>query len=189
MKLNIMKYEKYKDWYGKTTIYLQKTYGKDYKLVAGLLAATSPRMQVKRNWEVTNAIYTDYKAGKIDLTRLNTRRYQNVLKKRYGVMEAHIKNIVRAFKGENLSGMKVGAFYKNLTGDLKAVTIDTWMQKFYKKQNVNKTTYTGMSMETTKIANKFNMEPAEMQAVIWTQIREENGFKPVDFLSNIGVEK
>ncbi len=183
MKLNIIKYKTHKDWYKNTTVYLKETYGKDYKIVAGLLAATSPRMQVKRNWEVTSKIYADYKAGNINQSRFGQKRYRDVLKRRYGIMEAHIFNVVRAFKGEPLSGMKVKSFNDNLTGNLKSVTIDTWMQKFFKVKSVNKTTYNNMSNKTTQIGLKFKLKPAEIQAIIWTQIRQENGYKPVDFLS------
>ena len=110
---------------------------------------------------------------------------QKILKKRYGIMDAHIHNIIRSIKGEPLSGNKVAAFNNNLVGDLNSVTIDVWMQKFYNVEKLNKTVYNKLSDTTREIASKFDMKPAEMQAVIWTQVRQENNFKPVSFTDMI----
>lgn len=181
MKLNVIKYEQHKTWYSDATVELRKQYGKDYKLFAGLLSAISPRMQVKRNWEVTIKVYGEYKKGRINLKRIHQPAYQKQFMKRFGIMNSHMQNIARAFRGEPLSGNKVSSFYNNLTGNLNSVTIDTWMQKFFKEEKLTTVKYRSLSDKTTVIAEKFDMKPAEMQAIIWTQIREEAGYKPVTF--------
>ena len=44
-----MNYKKHKNWYSLTRYKLIKKYKKDYKLIAGLLASTSPQYNIKRN--------------------------------------------------------------------------------------------------------------------------------------------
>jgi len=68
-------------------------FGDDADLFCDLLAATSPRKQVKANWRVALRVYNAFKAG------------QEI--PRTGLMPAHLGNIVRALNGRELSGPKV----------------------------------------------------------------------------------
>ena len=77
-----------------------------------------------------------------------------------------------------LKGKKTNAFARNLSGDLDAVTIDTWMIKAAgivrepgKKKGINDTEYNTLALALTKVADANNMPPAVVQAIIWIQIR------------------
>lgn len=92
-------------------------------------------------------------------------------------------NIRMAEKGivggiDTLKGKKTNAFARNLSGDLDAVTIDTWMIKAAgivrepgKKKGINDTEYNTLALALTKVADANNMPPAVVQAIIWIQIR------------------
>lgn len=77
-----------------------------------------------------------------------------------------------------LKGKKTNAFARNLSGDLDAVTIDTWMIKAAgivrepgKKKGINDTEYNTLALALTKVADANNMPPAVVQAIIWISIR------------------
>jgi len=92
-------------------------------------------------------------------------------------------NIRMAEKGivggiATLKGKKTNAFARNLSGDLNAVTIDTWMIKAAgivrepgKKKGINDTEYNTLALALTNVAKANNMPPAVVQAIIWCQVR------------------
>ena len=158
-------------WYFKQTQFLKHRFGKDWKLVAGLLAATSPRVKLGVSWDMSMAIYDDVKAGKEPTL--------------YGLMKAHRLNVERVLKGEELSGQKVSRFYQNLIGNLEVVTIDTWMLKLWKvklrSHNSHSTQYGKMERAFQRWARSKGMKPANAQAILWNYIRKKEGKKPVSF--------
>ena len=79
---------------------------------------------------------------------------------------------------DTLKGQKTNAFARNLSGDLDAVTIDTWMIKAAgivrepgKKKGINKCEYNTLALALTNVARDNQIAPAVMQAIIWIQIR------------------
>ena len=167
----------YDDWYRKTTAFLQKRFGRDYKLVAALLAATSPQVHVATSWGWTMQIYEQFKAGrKPGLSML---------------MRCHRANVKRALAGEELSGSKVKAFYQALIGDEQAVVIDTWMLKLFKwyerrdgqqKRFPSDRQYERLAGAFRRWSNNIGIAPARLQAELWTRYRLKNGFKPSDYV-------
>ncbi len=164
-----------KNWYIDTQRFLQGTFGIDYKLFAGILAATSPQVTVQMNWNLTCRIYHDYKAG----------REPNLA----GCMRYHKPNVRRVLAGEPLSGRKVQNFYQNLIGNFNAVTIDTWMLRLFgwynrhTRKTPTKNQYDRMARAFCKIARANDFEPAEFQAILWVKYRKQNGYRPTDFIS------
>ena len=183
----MVNYLKYKTWYTDINKKLKALYKSDYKLVAGLLASTSPRYSIKRNLNTTLKIYYDFKENKI-LFLLNAIFNKNNFLKEYKILNCHYYNIIRSlihnYKYDLiLSGQKVHAFYNNLIGNLDHVTIDTWILLFFrhKKAWINKSEYIKYSKYITSLAKKENLYPAELQAMIWIKTRLDHGFKPVTF--------
>lgn len=169
-----------KNWYTDDQEFLQQTFGDDCDLIAALLAATSPQISVAGSWTIAVNVYHRYKAGQnIDFSQFRS---------------CHKGNIVRALSGEPLSGNKVRAFYGNLTGDLEAVTIDTWMLKLFKwfergtKRVPTNRQYKKLAKCFAKLAKQNGYEPAEFQALLWTHYRSRQGYKPTSY-SKVGIDK
>lgn len=51
----------YAGWYEREKEFLQQQFGQDWQLIAALLAATSPQVQLITSWQWTLQIYKDYK--------------------------------------------------------------------------------------------------------------------------------
>lgn len=161
----------YRSWYSDARELLAREYGEDAELVAGLLAATSPRMKVKKNWKAALAIYRSWKAGGL----IN-----------YGEsMRTHRPNIDRALAGESLSGLKVESFRQNLTGSDNEVTIDVWMLRWFGCESKHTTPkqYKNLAGRCRRHAKKYELSPAEYQAVAWSACRADAGKHPKSFAS------
>lgn len=92
-----------------------------------------------------------------------------------GALPVSIRNAERALSMgfDALNGLKTNNFARNIAGDLDAVTIDIWMIRAagIEKKSVNKTEYRQLSSEVKELAPKYNLMPAELQALIWIAIR------------------
>ncbi len=175
-----------KNWYSDTTIKLKNKYGEDYKIIAGLIASTSPRFDVKRNFRVALELYNEYINNKSTLYLLlenkdafckcfkilGTAHYNNIKK----VLYHDFQNILI------LGGNKVNAFYNNLIGNLEYVTIDVWILRYFKvKKSLTNNVYNKLAKKIKKLAQADGMRPAEYQAILWTNIRTKYGKKPICF--------
>lgn len=180
-------YFKYKNWYSLSRYKLIKKYKQDYKFFASLIASTSPRFSIKRNINTARWIYKDFKLYDKYLIWQFENQKEFVLKK-YKILNAHYNNILKCLKHDfkkplKLNGNKVNSFYNNLIGNYEYVTIDIWMLRYFehKKAWVNLTEYKDYSNIIKELAYKEGLKPCEMQAIIWTKIRLEHGFKPLNF--------
>lgn len=188
---NMKEYLKFKNWYSITSKKLKKKYGPDYKLMAGLIASSSPRFSIKRNIRTAENIYGDFKYN----PGLFIEKWKNEKKrvlKEYKILNAHYNNILTCIEHDfkkplELSGMKVNSFYNNLIGNKKYITIDVWMLKYFNhsKAWINKSEYILYSNILKIEAYIMGLNPCEYQAVIWTKIRAEYGLKPKNFYSFI----
>jgi hypothetical protein len=182
-------YLKYKDWYKNTTDKLRLKYGEDLCLVCGLIASTSPQMAVERNLSTAEILYQDYKKDSEKFLRIlknKTRFY-----KKYGLFKPHYNNIVKTmghdFKTDlKLNGNKVSNFYRNLIGDYEAVTIDSWMLRYFdhdlsKINHVKKSEYMAYAEKIKEGAKVYGLYPAEYQAVLWIKTRLEHGEEAIGF--------
>jgi len=160
------------DWYSRQTKFLKERFGNDWQLVAGLLAATSPQVQLKMSWDWSLSIYDAVKAGREpDLSML---------------WRCHVLNVSRVLAGEPLQGEKVQRFYMNLCGNLDVVTIDTWMLKLFKVDCGTHgkpwpAMYRRMERAFQKWAKSKGKKPAVLQAILWNKIRADYGYKPTSF--------
>jgi hypothetical protein len=177
-KQAIEKFGDQKNWYRDIHDYIFSTYENPY-LFAGLLASTSPRLSIKRNWDVTVSIYNRVIEGDRSID------YRN----EYGLMPSHILNIFRTLDGEKIHGDKVWAFYCNLCGCYDHVTIDGWMLKFFGFEGwITPRRYEKMADRIRSYAKKVDMEPAELQAVCWSYTRDRAGFVPKSFIDFAEME-
>ena len=160
------------NWYARQTRFLKRRFGKDWKLVAGLLAATSPRVKLGVSWDWSMAIYDAViEEREPDLSTL---------------FPCHKANVKRVLNGQELSGDKVRRFYLNLIGDLEVVTIDTWMIKLWKIDcGTHGSPWPAMYRRLERVFQRWagskGMKPANAQAILWNYIRKKEGRKPVSF--------
>jgi len=156
-------------WYAESRQVIEELYGDDADMFCDLLAASSPRKQLKANWNLAQNIYERYKAdGYID---------------NRGVMAPFMPNVLRALYGEPLSGYKVPAFAANLKGDMNRVTIDVWTLRYFglKQDYIRRKEYYRLEAAIQKMARRRGMQPAEYQAIIWCKAVEAAGRVPVSY--------
>ena len=165
------------NWYGDATMLIKQLYGDNWQLFVDLLAATSPRQSVKRNWRQSAAILAAY----VD---------RDVKPKRFGdllgdVMTSHLNNVVRALQGRPISGPKVSRFAENLKGNLDVVTIDTWICKAYGIDHKVLTTsvYGRLENRIATDAGRQGLDAANWQAVLWFAVRRLAGKRVRSFVS------
>jgi len=164
-------------WYTESRATIEKLFGDDADLFCDLLAATSPRKQVKANWRVALRVYNAYKAG----TEIP----------RTGLMPAHTQNVMRALRGHELSGPKVSAFAANLKGDHSRVTIDVWVLRYFKigKKRITAKQYIELEKKIQRLARRHKLSPAAYQAKIWRESMRRAGRKPISYTSVSGINQ
>lgn len=165
------------NWYSDATKLIQELYGDNWQLFVDLLAATSPRQSVKRNWQQSAAIlaaYIDREARPI--------RFGDLLG---DVMYSHLNNVVRALQQRPISGPKVSRFAANLKGNLDVVTIDVWICKAYGIDHKALTTsvYNRLETRIQSDAGRQGIAAANWQAVLWFTVRRLAGKRVKSFVS------
>lgn len=182
--LDIKKFYKYKTWYSNLRYQLIKKYGKDYKLFSAILASTSPRHQLKRNYNTAKTIYNDYMKNN-NIINMNEIEFC----KKYKILKSHYNNTIKALKHNynkpfKLSGLKVNSFYQNITGNYYAVTLDVFMLYYFRnnKTSFNVTQYKFYTRIITRLAKKLNLYPAQLQAVLWCKQKAFMGYKTYNFV-------
>ena len=141
-------------------------FGLSADFVADIVAILSPRIQVSRNARLAHQfITTDNTAG---------------------IMGARLDAIEHYRKTGQVSqsGQKVRNFSANLRGNFDLVTIDVWMSRAfgvgYESTNSpakSDAIYAKMAGKVTRLASRFGLSPASLQACIWSGIRQEHGIR------------
>ncbi len=166
-------------WYSESTKLIQELYGERWRLFVDLLAATSPRSQVKKNWRVADAILSAFLNSKA-----RPEKFFDLLTSK-AVLPAHLTNIIRALQGRPLSGDKVRRFAANLRGNLDVVTIDLWICKAYgiDQKKLTPTLYRRLESRIQADAARRGIAPADWQAVLWYACRRLAGKRVKSFVS------
>jgi len=166
LKRGALKGQSKRGWYARALYRIRKEYGQDTETFIAILSATSPQQTIDLNLRMTKRIWAlwnffdrgtdDHTLEKVaDLADLDCRK----------------ANVKRALQGEPLSGQKVEAFRRNLSGDGEAVTLDTWMLAFAGLHNDRllgtKGGYLAYSRRIRRVALALKWEPMEVQESIW----------------------
>ena len=166
-------------WYQDATKLIQQLYGDNWRLFVDLLASTSPRSQVKKNWRMADAIlkaYLDRKA--------KPKHFGDLLASKQ-ILPAHLNNVIRSLQGRPIQGQKVWRFAENLKGNLNLVTIDVWICRAYGigDKDLTSAVYRRLEKRIALDARKANATPAGYQAVLWYAIRREHNLRAKSFVS------
>ena len=164
-------------WYPDATALIKQLYGDYWTLFVDILAATSPRQSVKRNWKQSAQILTAYinRDKKPD-------KFADIMGR---LMSAHGPNVIRAIQRRPIKGPKVSRFAENLKGNLDVVTIDVWICKAYgiEQSRLTSAVYDRLEQKIIKEAIAANAKPANYQALIWYCVRRLNNKNPRSFVS------
>lgn len=129
-------------WYPASTPIVAQVGEGDILLGARLLAATSPRCAL------------------IDNLRRALRRQSP--------LPTHQANIARALRGEELSGPKVSAFARALSGDLDAITIDVWLCRALNiHPKLTTRQYLSAERRIRRAASRAHCNPRDFAASVW----------------------
>lgn len=154
-------------WYARANAVIREKYGRDADIFIALLAATSPRQSVRLNLLMAQHIFSawEFLGRPTDRDSLFEIAKISDLPGREG-------NVIRALKGEALSGPKVTAFQANLLNDLEKVTIDTWMIAFagiaHERLLMTKGAILAYKRRVSKAARRLGWRPAEVQECVWS---------------------
>lgn len=169
------------NWYAEARDFAAKTAvncGVSFDVVVGVLAAMSPMS----SWNV-QIKYTEIFIKAI----LQGADYKTV---GYGFpasRECAAKIILSGNVFPHLTGIKRLSFYGNILGDLSTVTLDIWAIRACLNNNVADKKIVGKCTKDSKardemiaayhlFAERYNLAPATMQAIIWVLIKESTGF-------------
>lgn len=166
-------------WYPDAAKLIRELYGEFADLFCDILAATSPRQTVKKNWRMSVAILDAYKNRQMRPDKL-----LDVLTSK-DVLPAHLNNVIRALQRRPIKGPKVSRFAANLKGDLSAVTIDAWICKAYgiDRKELTPRLYNRLERKIQADAAERGISPANWQAVLWYAVRRLSGKNPKSFVS------
>ena len=170
------------DWYKRARVFCYQLSLREnvpYIKVCGMLAALSPRNRWERNKiDVENLI--KHLKGTLE-TRPLFGTYNNMVRKAitiymYGWDAATVKR--------ELNGPKITAFFENIYDtNNKSVTVDTWMilaaagkyLSIDERPNVTKKLIAKITEVIQELAERHQMRPYELQAILWCAIKRLNG--------------
>ena len=150
------------------------------KKLAGTIAILSANMGVSGNATLALEAWAQYKRGQvIDVkSKAQNRTLNNFL-----------------YHNVQWQGEKTNNFYRNLlrsidktmgAAELQGVTVDLWMMRAFGYTTTAPTTaqYRFAEIETNRIAQKMNLEPHQVQAMIWTAMKARTENKGVKGRTN-----
>ena len=169
-------------WYANAQRAIESQYGADASRFAALLAALSPQVPLQVNVKNAKSVFDKWIASGRPLSKSAIIWYALRPAIDGELLGAWINNSVSALQsgGEHqMSGPKVDSFYRNLIGDMSAVTCDSWMAAFagieQKKLGGARTgrgpgksaVYLALSARVRAAAKLLGWNPAEVQECIW----------------------
>lgn len=140
-------------------------HGIDRVAAAAIIAALSPRSRWSTNLQAADRIAAANAAGRSRAPRV-------------GLGDARRKawRIARgADPADVLGGPKVRAFFANITGDRRAVTVDVWATRAaYGRTDCPLPTgrrYDRLADAYRAVADRLGVAPRELQAAVWIHVR------------------
>ena len=128
---------------------------------AGVVAALSPRIRWSTNLDAAMRMCRAAASKKGQPAVAGLPRNRNIAWR-----------IAKTGDFYHLKGPKVRAFAANLTGDESQVTIDVWMLAAAGVKYANIGNRRAIERSIRAIAEENNLTPAQVQAIIWTTIRD-----------------
>lgn len=134
--------------------------------VAGAVAALSPRQRWDVNKRNAVKVVTAYVRGDVSAPAVGT------FKQRAEAWDC----MGQPDPLYSINGRKVRNFYRAITGDVDAVTVDCWVYFAVYGEKLGNTTLTGARYDECECAIRdaaayLGLTPRECQAIVWTAVR------------------
>ena len=145
----------------------------DYELTPGTAAGFVAALSPLNSWDTQLAYTPPSLAACLELQRAGRRVHEGI---RGPGFFSNKDKAARIFQGENpldvLGGDKVRSFFRNLTGDLAAVTIDRHAVAIVGwNASLTSRAYARLSFVYAEAGKPFGLAPAECQALTWNHWR------------------
>lgn len=147
------------EWYDNFAGEIKDVFGPDAEIFTKMVAATSVLNPTPSNAVDALIAYRAWKTGA-----------------EFKGLPAVTGNLERAVAGQPLSGPKVTNFFKNLSGDPNAVTVDRWMMRLFdfKSDSPTPRQYDLIDAVVTRSAREAGVTPRQYQAALWAGVRSES---------------
>lgn len=162
-KVNKRTYKEGIKWYSKAR-YICRSISEEYNVplfkVVGVLSALSPRNKWQRNIEDTRSIlkYGD---------KATVATFNNNKEKALRILSCKgEKEVVKL-----LSSPKIFSFYNNIMYDNDHLTVDVWAARLVREEKITNKKYLQIREAYQNIAIILNLQPKQLQAILWTHIR------------------
>lgn len=140
-------------------------YGLPRHAAAGIIAALSPRQQWAANVRAAERVAAAAANGDAAPPKVG--------------LGSNVAKAWRIANGEDpdsvLGGPKVRAFYANITGDLRAVTVDVWAARAaYGRADAPVPAgrrYARLADAYRAVADSLGVAPRDLQAAVWVHVR------------------
>lgn len=147
---------------------MSRAYNVTPERVAAIVAILSPRARWAANLRAADMLLSDS-----DAIRRGERKR---LRRRYNVLPANVRRASVAYSAREysaiVSGPKVSAFYRNITGDTDIVTVDTIMAKAAGLGSVvSPKVRAAVVAACVSLADEYGLTPRDMQAAVWVAYR------------------
>lgn len=169
-------------WYSEAKeicVLLSEHYKIDYRLVAAVMAVTSPQGNVTRNINLTTRFCASYRAGKLRTDD-------------FAYIPAFTEKAIKILETGNvfpyLKGDKVISFYNNIIGNEDSVTLDVHMlniaingtectlESNRYDYSVTGKAYAEIAGILRQVATEVNLYPCEFQALLWVYCARKNQY-------------
>jgi hypothetical protein len=165
-------------WYARSTEHLRALFGKNTPRFVALLAATSPRIPVKRNLIKALQIYRHWHHGGRPADPGTVAGLLGSADILQGKFASHLPNVVHSLTTPEdrirLSGEKVENFRRVLLGDLHGVVNDAWiahMAGIDPGALGTHAAYHALTAKIRRVADRLGWYPAEVQETLWSAFR------------------
>ena len=158
-------------WYQECENVLRKLFKDDWQLAAKMLAATSINTSITSNVTLFKRAWYQYH-NDLPLT---------------GYLPNIEKQLAQIKAGTGLTGQKICAFERAMTGDPDAVVVDLWLarafgveKRYFRKESelersggVSEKTFKAVTLSVQIKAYSMGVQPREASAMIWSGIRKQ----------------
>lgn len=156
------------EWYARADAAaddIGRRYGIDRVRAAGIIAALSPRQQWAANVRAAERVAAAAANGDDAPPKVG--------------LGSNVAKAWRIAQGADpadvLGGPKVRAFFANITGDLRAVTVDVWAARAaYGRADAPVPAgrrYDRLAAAYRDVADRFGVAPRDLQAAVWIHVR------------------
>lgn len=141
-------------------------------VLSEIVACLSPNMKWERNISDAVKLCRQWRAG---ATPSGIQAYSANIEKALRILNGKERLKI----GRNGNGQKTYNFYRNLLGSTRNVTIDLWMLRIinirvhYRAKSLTEKVYARYAHDLSVAAARVHESPREMQAILWTVIREK----------------